>query len=59
MRNSARGTQLLSISALVFLGACTGGSTPTTTAAAVYDATRACDDNDHRRGTRSNARLPR
>ena len=31
MRNSARGTQLLSIAALVFLGACTDGLTPTTT----------------------------
>ena len=31
MRNSARGTQLLSISALVFLSACTGGPTPSTT----------------------------
>jgi phospholipase/carboxylesterase len=31
MRSTARGTQLLSISALVFLGACTGGLTPTTT----------------------------
>lgn len=26
--------------------------------AAVHDATRACDDNDHGRGTRSDARLP-